>query len=147
MLKAPQWQARPFVSPTTAKFTILTWSMSSRATTVPAILARGAPVQYSKACIAPTAHSDRSCICEHAGAAGTHGFRQPSDSGCGGGLNFWAAGAISIIDADVNVDFDAPADYEEPVYRPAPPVLRTFRSPLPAVPAAVRNNTLNTLSD
>jgi len=37
-------------------------------------------------------------------------------------------GAISIIDADVNVDFDAPADYEEPVYRPAPPVLRTFRS-------------------
>jgi len=28
------------------------------------------------------------------------------------------SGAISIIDADVNVDFDAPADYVEPVYQP-----------------------------
>ena len=38
-----------------------------------------------------------------------------------------SAGAISIIDADVNVDFDAPADYEEPVRKPVAPVIPTFR--------------------
>jgi len=30
------------------------------------------------------------------------------------------AGAISIVDTDVNVDFDAPADYVEPEYKPKP---------------------------
>lgn len=36
-------------------------------------------------------------------------------------------GAISIVDTDVNVDFDTPADYVEPARQPAPPPkLETF---------------------
>lgn len=37
-------------------------------------------------------------------------------------------GAISIIDTDVNLEFDAPADYVEPVRQPRPPPkLETFK--------------------
>ena len=37
-------------------------------------------------------------------------------------------GAISIVDADVNVDFDTPADYVEPERRPRPaPKLEAFQ--------------------
>lgn len=43
-------------------------------------------------------------------------------------------GAISIIDADVNVDFDAPADYEEPVRKPTPQVIPTFKQARPSTP-------------
>ena len=36
-------------------------------------------------------------------------------------------GAISIVDTDVNVDFDTRADYVEPARQPAPPPkLETF---------------------
>uniref|UniRef100_A0A6U2G3B6 Ubiquitin fusion degradation protein n=2 Tax=Hemiselmis andersenii TaxID=464988 RepID=A0A6U2G3B6_HEMAN len=37
------------------------------------------------------------------------------------------AGAISIVDTDVNVDFDAPADYVEPVYKPPVKHAESFR--------------------
>jgi len=36
-------------------------------------------------------------------------------------------GAISIVDADVNVDFDAPADYVEPVRKPVAKRAESFR--------------------